>query len=687
MSSSSAYKDSFERVFSRQDLRSGASRRAILWSIAGSFFLVATLFVIFLIVDLLETRGRLLLAYNAGATQAENRTAALAELALVEEAIGTPVFETLAVQHFAAAPSASGKTAGVAYEIEIVNSGVLPTIWRLRDRWWATPALKLYQRTAALRYNRTALVVLVLCGVFVGFLRNLLSTIARRQRTEAALGVAKRLRKTIHRQRLRLGPGDLLDRDGQAVQKIFTQDVDSIANTVALRILRFGRYPFELVLLLILAVSIHWRAAVQAVIPLAFAWYFLQQQRSKREDQRKQDVARSDEELRRLSDSLQKTRLIRGYGMETFESERFEVNLGRFNTDLRNLERRDRRSRWLARLIVIGVISVVMILVGFKILEVNESQYGLRFSAALVLLGVFTWMYRPLNELAAAKRDRRDAAVVADRVYRYLDRVPEVGQAVGAKLLQPLDRSIAFEAVTYRLPNHGLVLDGLDLKIPAKGSVALVSLDRLETRALAYLLPRFIEPQKGRVLFDGEDIAWVTLDSLREETVYVGGADPFLTGTVRENICCGRDDYTLQDATGAAKLVHANKLILDLPQGYETVIGEHGEQLDTGQAFRLGLARAALRKAAVIIIEEPEETFDEDTKALLDDAYSRLSQQATLIFLPSRLSTIKRADRVVLLHQGRVEAIGSHFELVKNSQLYRHWEYVCFNAIGRAARG
>jgi ABC-type multidrug transport system fused ATPase/permease subunit len=170
---------------------------------------------------------------------------------------------------------------------------------------------------------------------------------------------------------------------------------------------------------------------------------------------------------------------------------------------------------------------------------------------------------------------------------------------------------------------------------------------------------------------------------LRNETVFVGGADPFLTGSVRENIACGRPEYSLQDVTAAAKQVHASKFVLDLPQGYETVIGEHGEQLDAGQSFRLGLARAVLRNPALMIVEEPLAALDEDTKALLDDAYNRVVRNRTVIFLPSRLSTIKRCDRVVVLHQGRVEAVGPHSELVRTSQLYRHWEYLRFNAISR----
>ena len=260
-----------------------------------------------------------------------------------------------------------------------------------------------------------------------------------------------------------------------------------------------------------------------------------------------------------------------------------------------------------------------------------------------------------------------------------MNQIPAVSQAVGAKFLEPVSRTIGFEAVSYTLPNKRRLLDGIDLTLSAGEVIALVAFEPLEARAMACLLPRFIEPQSGRILFDGEDIAWGTLESLRAETVYVGGSDPFFTGTVVENIVCSHSGYTLSDVTEAAKTAHAHNFILKLPQGYETVIGEHGERLDAGQGFRLGLARAILRNPSLLIVEEPTDPLDDDTKSLLDDSYNRIVRGRTVIFLPNRLSTLRRSENVVFLHRGKVEAQGSYHDLVKNSSLFRHWEYMHFN--------
>jgi ABC-type multidrug transport system fused ATPase/permease subunit len=128
--------------------------------------------------------------------------------------------------------------------------------------------------------------------------------------------------------------------------------------------------------------------------------------------------------------------------------------------------------------------------------------------------------------------------------------------------------------------------------------------------------------------------------------------------------------------------VHAHHFISKLPQGYETWLGEDNVVLDAGQAYRIGLARALARDPALLVIEEPGTALDEDTKSLLGDTYDRLIAGRTVIFLPTRLSTVRRADRVVLVHEGQVAETGRHEDLVRSSDLYRHWEYTRFNAFG-----
>jgi len=639
--------NSFERVFPHREFFRGAARGVLLWSSLGSLLLCLLLYDLFLIADLLDNGG----ALEVPAGQIRE-------------------FKQLTGEDL---PGHGAENVGFA------NRGILPAVWWSRGKYWGWVLSAANRRVVWLRENSSALAVLVLSAVFISFVRSLLLARARTLTTRVAMLAATRLRKTLYRQTLRLGPSDLDDSGSETALGLFTRDIERVRGGVSLWVHRLGRFPFELLLLVIFVLTIHWRVAFECLIPLAACWYILGRERQRLESARQSTAARADADLRLLGESFRKTRLVRGFGMEHFEQEQFQKHLERYRDNALSLKQGERWSRWISRLLVMCCVSIVLYLLGIKVMLPPAEPGYLSFAAALSLVAAFACMHQPLEALRQSRFDRADAAESADRIFRYLNQIPEVGQAVGAKFLQPLSKSLQFESVTYSLPNKRKLLDGFDLKLSAGEVVGFVSPDPLEARAMAYLLPRFIEPHKGRVLFDGNDIAWVTLESLRAEVIYVGGTDSYFTGSVRENISCGNPRYSLTDVTEAAKQTHAHNFVVKLPWGYDTVLGEHGEQLDTGESFRLALARAVLRKPALLIVEEPANTLDDDAKSLLDDAYNRVVRDRTVLFLPTRLSTLRRADRIVLIHQGKVAAIGSHGDLVKKVPLYRHWEYMHYN--------
>lgn len=640
------------RVFPKRDLFRGRALLSAAFSVAASLLLGLLLLTGYLIADLLATGGRLVVEPDPPAV------ARLAELT------GHPQ-----------ARAAADAKEGLGTPVDIDGAGILPAVWWCRDTVFGPPLAALYRSVPLLRTNRDALATLAVAAVLFGLLRSFCLSLARRQAERVALAAVTRLRRSLHRQALRLAPSDLLDQAGDKVLGLFTNEAERVREGIAVSVYRLGRHPFKLALLLSLALLMHWLVTLQCLVPLAACWWFGQRQRRERAEAYRLADSRAKSDLRDLAEALRKTRLVRGYGMEEFEQRQFEGSLDRFQKNSDRAAGGERVLRAIGRGLVVICVAVVAFLLGTKVLSV---PHDLSFAAALFLAGVFACMYRPVEMLRELLAERADAATAADSIYRYLDRVPEVGQAVGAKFLQPLSKVLRFDDVSYSIPGGRRLLDGLDLQIAAGETVAVVSLDPLEAKALINLLPRFIEPQRGRVLYDGEDTAWATLESLRAETV-IAAADPGITGSARDNIACGRANVTLQQVTDAAKTAHAHQFIQRLPQGYETLLGEHGEPLDAGQQFRLGLARAALVNPAVLVVEEPVARLDDDTKNLLDDAYNRIFPGRTVIVLPTRLSTVKKADRVVVLHHGKIEAVGKHADLVRGAPLYRHWEYVRFN--------
>jgi len=640
----------FERIFPRGEFFRGRARRACLWSVLGSLLLCLVLLIATLVVELLSTGGTVKVA---GAERQELRTLLGEESPVTEIAAGSP-------------------SDVLIYE----NRGLLPVVWEQRSRPWGGVLAGMYRVAPLLRNDSQALAILVLVGALLTLLWTMAESRARTVRLQVVLASSTNLRRSIHRQTLRLGPSDLEGREiGQAYQ-LFTGDVDAWQRGLFLWLDRLGRDPFRLALMLLLTICVHWLLALLCLIPLGFCWFISRRELNQADEARQVSEARSSRELKLLAEGLAKTRLVRGFGMEAFEQEQFQKYLHRYQEDTVAAVNIKRWTRRAVRTLVTICVGLTVYLVGSKILPpMNE----LSFAGGWLLLSSLALSFSPLQNLGRLTSERQPADLAAARIQSYLNRIPEVGQAVGAKFLQPLSRMLEFHQICYSTGSRRMLLDGFSLKVPAGRQIAIVSTDPLESQAVGYMLPRFIEPQAGKILIDGEDISWVTLESLRAEVLFVGGKDPFLTGTVRDNLAGGNPSYSLQDVTDAAKMAHAHSFILKLPQGFETVIGEHGEQLDVGQGFRLGLARAALRKPALLIIEEPTESLDEDTKSLLEDAYKRLAEKRTVIFLASRLSTLRRVDEIVFMHRGRVEAVGSHARLVQISPLYRHWEYVKFN--------
>lgn len=559
-------------------------------------------------------------------------------------------------------------------------------LWAVAAEWGESVGwmwLPWFCRTVPLAVtNQTALSLLV----GLGFLNSVVLMLARaRSRYHAfvsARNISTWLQKSIHRQTLRLGPSDLSGQRHITAFKLFTTTVDEVRDAIVQYRWRLIRAFCLIPAMLIASLCIDWRLSIQCLVPAFASWWLYRYERDRGAAQRQLADSQAETEARFLADGLKKTRIVRGYGMEAFEDALFENHLSRLTTDSTYGRRLQSRALRLGRIVVAASVAIVILLIGLRVLSISNP---LPLALAFSLAGALGVIIRESASLEHALLQRRQLAIESEKAYRFLDEIPEVGQAVGAKFIQPVSKAIVLETVHYSHQGHE-ILRGIDLRIEANTQVSLVSLDPLLPRAIAYLLPRFIEPTKGRVLFDGEDIAWGTLESIHAETLYVGGDDPVLSGSVLENLICGDSRFSMQDAIEAAKMVHVNKYISSLPLGYETILGEHGTSIGVGEAFQIGLARAILRDPAVLIIQEPDAILDENLRVAIDDAYQRISQGRTVIYLPSRLSTIRRSDQVVLLHDGKVEGLGNHGDLKKGSELYRHWDYITFNSFSRESR-
>ena len=281
--------------------------------------------------------------------------------------------------------------------------------------------------------------------------------------------------------------------------------------------------------------------------------------------------------------------------------------------------------------------------------------------------------YQPVRALSGAWESVQEALAGGDRIAELLDVEPEVEEtATAIQLTGRANGALAFQDVTFWYNTGETVLEHINLDIPAHSVVALVGPTGVGKTTLASLLPRFYDTSDGAIALDGHDVRHIKLSSLRQQ-ISIVLQDVFLFhGTVRDNIIFGNPEATEEEMVRAAQIANAEEFIVRLPNGYDTMIGERGVKLSGGQKQRLAIARAVLKDAPILILDEATSSVDTETEMLIQQALERLMAGRTTLIIAHRLSTIRNADMIVVLEGKRVVEQGTHAELMARHGLYRH---------------
>jgi ATP-binding cassette subfamily B protein len=301
-------------------------------------------------------------------------------------------------------------------------------------------------------------------------------------------------------------------------------------------------------------------------------------------------------------------------------------------------------------------------------LRVLEGQ--LSIGGLTVFLAYLRGMYGPVQGLTQNLSEVASARAGLDRVFTVLDEEPDIQDRPGARPLPPLRGEIRLDGVSFAFEPGTPVLQDVDLRISAGEMVALVGRTGAGKSTLASLVLRFFDPQRGRVRLDGCDLREFTLESLRRQVTLMLQEPIVFHASVADNVAFGAPDTSFEKIAEAARRAEADAFIRALPQGYDTLLGQDGCTLSGGERQRLALARAILREAPVLILDEPTSALDTATEALVWDNVDTLLRARTVLVIAHRLSTARRADRIVVLEHGRVVEEGSHEQLLDRNGLY-----------------
>jgi len=370
-----------------------------------------------------------------------------------------------------------------------------------------------------------------------------------------------------------------------------------------------------------------------------------------------------------LHETITGNRIVKAFGMENWEMERYRAAARRlFRANLRMVAAFAISSPLMDFL---GSVAIALLLLLGRD-QINHHIFTAGTFLAFIV-AVFK-LYEPVRKFALFNNNFQQAVGASSEIFRFMDIEDEVREKSGAKRLPKFSSTIRFEDVAFSYHDEQDsrdVLHGINLEVKSGEVLAVVGSSGAGKSTLVHLIPRFFDVSSGRILIDGYDVRDVTLASLRSQIGIVTQDTVLFNDTLRNNIAYGQPHVSLKPVEAAARAAHAHEFISALPEGYDTIIGERGVRLSGGERQRIAIARAILKNSPILILDEATSALDSESEALVQAALQNLMHGRTVFVIAHRLSTVRRADRIVVLENGTISDIGAHEALIQKIGTYR----------------
>ncbi|RNC89755.1 MAG: ABC transporter ATP-binding protein [Allomuricauda sp.] len=512
-----------------------------------------------------------------------------------------------------------------------------------------------------------ALVFICLASIVIFFLKNLFRYLAMYFLAFLRTGMVKDLQDTLYHKVVDLPisyfsekrKGDLLAR--------MTADIKEVEGSIINSLEALIREPITIVIVLASMLLISTKLTLFVFIFLPVTGFIISAVGKRLKAQSLAAQKENGVFLSFLEETLSGLRVIKGFNAEALFGQKFTASTHRFKDIMTSVLQRKGLASPLSEFLGVAVVITVLWYGGSLVFDDNSTLKPQDFMG---YIGLFYTIINPVKAITTVNYSIKKGNAAGERIFEILETENDVKEAAAAKHPTTLAQSIQFHKVSFKYEDD-YVLQNFNLEVPKGHTVALVGQSGSGKSTVANLITRFYDVNDGEIQIDGTNIKDISKKSLRNLMGLVTQDSILFNDTVRNNIALGKENATDQEIVEAAKIANAHDFITELPNGYDTNIGDSGNKLSGGQKQRLSIARAVLKNPPIMILDEATSALDTESERLVQDALEKMMQNRTSVVIAHRLSTIQNADTIVVLKKGEIVEQGTHEELMKSRKGYK----------------
>lgn len=523
-----------------------------------------------------------------------------------------------------------------------------------------------------------ALVFICLLSIGIFFFKNVFRYAAMYVLTFLRTGMVKDLQDALYQKVLQLPLGYFSEQRKGDLMARMTADVKEVEISIINSVESIVREPITILIVLLTMLSLSWELTLFVFLFLPIAGFLISAVGKRLKAQSLQAQKEQGNFLSFLEETLGSLKVIKGFNAEGAFLSKFRDSTANFTRIMTAVLKRKGLASPFSEFLGVCVVICVLWFGGRLVLSEESSLTPQQF---IGYIGLFYTIIAPVKAITTVNYGLRKGLASSERIFEILESEESIPDVRDAKELAPLEHGIRLEKVSFSYQKGEPVIRELDLEIRKGEMLALIGPSGSGKSTIANLLMRFFDVDGGRILLDGRDIREVSKEQLRSKISVVTQDSILFNDSVRNNIALGRPDATEEEIIEAARIAFAHDFIRELPEGYETRIGDGGGKLSGGQKQRISIARAVLKNSPILILDEATSALDTESEKYVQLALEKMMEDRTSVVIAHRLSTIQKADTIAVMEKGRIVELGNHTELMgKDSQYKRLVELQSFSS-------